>query len=120
MFLTFLRKFALPAIFLLGLAPLPACQFTSPPTELTGDEAHPSTSTASVDELDFLDQTLSLLPDYRGDVANLPDLPHYRIRAEIDLESISLNGHMILDYTNLESVNLDRLYLRRAGVQQGL
>ena len=61
---------------------------------------------------ELLFQTDSLLPAFQEDLHKLSGLSYYRIQVEIQPDMQSFIGQLVLDYTNLEPVELDRLYLR--------
>ena len=118
MFESTLRKFIFWTVFM-GLAILPACRFEPDTTEPMVERTEGTSPTRSAGEtsvgkggLDFLSQVDSLLPAFETDLESMPDLPHYRIRVEIDPNGLAYRGHLELDFTNLETVALDQLYLR--------
>ena len=106
--------------FIFGLVILSACQFLPaapvPTIEETIapilPEGNAGKTKPEVGNLVLLSQKESLLPAAVGDLESLRDLPYYHIQVEIDPTGPSYQGHMELDYTNLETVSLDRLYLR--------
>lgn len=55
---------------------------------------------------------LALLPEAQGDVERLASAPRYRIALEVDETLTTFRGLMHLEYTNLEQVALEALYLR--------
>jgi len=110
---TFGRRQLLVCLIFIGLVLLSACR-SSPVVQETETVSLRETldikPTAA--SLEFLSQVESLLPAYAGDLDALPDLPHYRLQVGIDPDSLSYQGYMQLEYTNLETVALESLYLR--------
>lgn len=57
-------------------------------------------------------QAVALLPGYKNELQDLGRLPVYDIDLEIDYGGARYSGEMTLDYTNNESVTLQRLFFR--------
>lgn len=53
-----------------------------------------------------------LLPAAFEEAKGLPEIPHYTIKVEFDYANASYKGTALIDYTNLEGVPLDSIYLR--------
>lgn len=99
---------SLSAILLVGLAscrvvdvlyPLPTAAFTP-----TSPAVSPHQETTL--------QALALLPAFQDDVKDLKGIPRYDLQFEIDFAQASFRGELMLQYTNLENTDLDRLYFR--------
>jgi hypothetical protein len=57
-------------------------------------------------------QSEAMLRSAIGEASQLPDIPHYDLRLEIDMEDASYGGSAVIDYTNLEEVSLSSIFLR--------
>ena len=57
-------------------------------------------------------QSEALLTSAIGEASQLPDIPHYDLRLEIDMENVSYEGSVVIDYTNLEENSLSSIFLR--------
>ncbi len=82
-----------------------------PTTEATNSPVKTQIETA-VSEDELPDQDIALLPAAQADLAYLEDIPHYQIDLFLDYDRQSFDGRLNLDYTNMESISLDRLYFR--------
>lgn len=58
------------------------------------------------------DQAAALLPESRSDLDRAGEWNRYSITATIDPVRPSISGRLVLEYTNRDSVALDRLYFR--------
>lgn len=65
--------------------------------------------TACISEVD--DPT-DLLPDALEEVKKLPEIPRYNIQVKLDYTNANYGGTARIDYTNLEDVALESIYLR--------
>ena len=57
-------------------------------------------------------QSAALLGPESAEASELPDIPHYDLKLEVDMESASYNGSAVIDYTNLEDISLSSIFLR--------
>jgi len=57
-------------------------------------------------------QSAALLPSARKDASELPDIPHYDIKLDVDIEDASYRGNAKINYTNLEDTGLKSLFFR--------
>ena len=57
-------------------------------------------------------QSEALLTNAVGEASQLPDIPHYDLRLEIDMEDASYEGSAVIEYTNLEEGSLSSIFLR--------
>jgi aminopeptidase N len=78
-----------------------------PPSSASAAPAEPAGRDAP---LNLQDQTSALLPDFRGDLDRAGDWNRYTIRAALDPDARTIAGHLQLEYTNRDSVALDKLY----------
>ena len=82
------------------LPPVPATT-TPPPTPTTPPTPEPLPS-----------QAAAMRATFAGDLATLPNIPHYTLRLEFAPDQHLLNGVMRLIYTNTVGVSLETLALR--------
>ncbi len=55
-------------------------------------------------------QSAAMLSFAKEDASRLPDIPHYDIELEVNIEDASYRGSAVIDYTNLEDVTLESLF----------
>lgn len=88
---------------------VPAESPIGPPTEIaapfSGDLPDPGAEPLP-------DFSKALLPAYRGDQAQHPDVPLYRIAARLDPASKTIQGRETVVLTNTEGVPLNEIYFR--------
>jgi hypothetical protein len=92
--------------------PLPAATAAAPPATATPEPKEPTPAGATLPDalLDPRAQAKALLPDFAGDLDRAGDWNRYTISAAIDPQARTIAGRERIEYTNRDSVALDRLY----------
>jgi hypothetical protein len=78
---------------------------------LTATRTPPTPTTAPTEE-PASPQTTALRPDAQAKLAELASLSHYAIAVNVDFSSLQFSGRETVDFTNTETVALDRLVFR--------
>jgi len=92
--------------------PLPAATDAAPPATAIPTLPAPADARAPLPDapLDVRAQAKALLPDLAGDLDRAGEWNRYTISAVIDPQTRTISGRERIEYTNRDSVALDRLY----------